>query len=153
MARIGLISDTHGLLRPEAVEALQGVDLILHAGDVCGMAVLDELAQVAQVRAVRGNMDSGAGPYPLPVTDAVEIEGQILYMLHIVGQLDLDPAEADIAAVIFGHTHWPLVERRNGVLFVNPGSAGPERTGKPVSLAIMTVSAQGVDAEIIYLDP
>ena len=151
MARIGLISDTHGLVRPEALEALRGVDLIMHAGDVCGKQVLDELAAIAPVRAVRGNMDGGAWPYPLPETDAVDLEGHILYMLHDIGDLDLDPAEAEISVVIFGHSHMPLVERRYGVLYVNPGSAGPVRAHKPVSVAILELSDDAVEAEILEL--
>ena len=121
--RIGLISDTHGLLRPEAANALAGSDLILHAGDVGAPGILDELEKIAPVRAVRGNVDIEAWARRLPATRDVEAEGRVIHLLHNVGQLV--PGRFDV--VVFGHSHQPLVETRNGVLFVNPGSAGPRR--------------------------
>ena len=117
---IGVISDTHGLLRPEAVAALAGVEAILHAGDVGEPCLLDELREIAPLTVVRGNVDHGAWARELPATEVFEAGGQVLYMLHDVGDLDLDPAAAGFAAVVFGHSHRPLIERRDGVLFLNP---------------------------------
>lgn len=150
-AAVGVISDTHGLLRPEALEALQGSDLIVHAGDVGDPDILDHLETVAPVRAVRGNVDRGTWALALPLTEVVEVAGRLLYVLHIVDDLDLDPRTAGMAAVIYGHTHRPAVERREGVLFLNPGSAGPRRAGRPVSVARLRVGAEGVDAEVVEL--
>lgn len=150
-AAVGVISDTHGLLRPEALEALQGSDLIVHAGDVGDPDILDHLETVAPVRAVRGNVDRGTWALALPLTEVVEVAGRLLYVLHIVDDLDLDPRTAGMAAVIYGHTHRPAVERREGVLFLNPGSAGPHRAGRPVSVARLRVGAEGVDAEVVEL--
>src|SRR5690606_24854869 len=127
MARVGVISDTHGLLRPAAVEALAGSDLIVHAGDVGDAAILDALGAIAPVRAVRGNVDVGTWAASLPPIEVVEVAGQHLYVLHRLEDLDLDPAAAGFAAVIYGHSHRPSAERRGGVLFLNPGSAGPVR--------------------------
>jgi uncharacterized protein len=124
---VGVISDTHGLLRPEAVDALRGVELILHAGDVGKPEVLDELRRLAPTFVVRGNVDHGDWASQLPVSKIVEVGGRSFYMLHDIGELDLDPPTAGFAAVIFGHSHQPLIETRDGVLFLNPGSAGPRR--------------------------
>ena len=136
---IGVISDTHGLLRPEAMKALEGVELIIHAGDVGNPKVLANLARIAPVHAVRGNTDRGDWAADLPHTRVVEVGGVHLYVLHELFCLDLDPAAAGIAAVIFGHSHSPHLERKNGVLFLNPGSAGPRRFTLPVSLARIKV--------------
>ena len=149
--RIGIISDTHGLLRPEALNALQGAEHILHAGDVGDPAILDALRAIAPVTAIRGNIDEGGPCSHLPPTDLVELNGRNIYMLHDVKKLDLNPEAADIAAVVFGHSHKPLVERRRGVLFLNPGSAGPRRFQLPVTLAWLHIDAKGLSAQIIDL--
>ena len=131
---IGVISDTHGLLRPEALSALRGVNHILHAGDVGNPAILEALRTIAPVTAIRGNIDEGKACGSLPPVEVVEIAGSSLYMLHDVQQLDLDPGAAGFAAVISGHSHQPLIAWRRGVLFFNPGSAGPRRFHLPVTV-------------------
>jgi hypothetical protein len=148
---IGVIADTHGLLRPEALSALRGSDLIVHAGDVGAPEVLAGLRAVAPVTAVRGNNDRGEWARSLGESEAVEVAGRWLYVLHDIHALDLDPAAAGFAAVIAGHSHRPLVEERRGVLFVNPGSAGPRRFALPVALARLRVSAGEVRAETVLL--
>ena len=150
---VGLISDTHGLLRPEALAALAGVELILHAGDVGAEAVLRNLARIAPVRAVRGNNDKGGWASRLPLTDVVEAAGTRTYLLHDLHELDLDPAAAGFAAVVTGHSHQPLIRRDGDVLYVNPGSAGPRRFRLPITLARMRVEDGRLDAEIIELSP
>ncbi|MGB9416029.1 MAG: metallophosphoesterase family protein [Acidobacteriaceae bacterium] len=149
--RIGVISDTHGLLRPEALKALQGAEHILHAGDVGDPAILDALRAVAPVTAIRGNIDEGGPCGNLPPTELVERGGRNIYMLHDVKQLDLNPEAAGIAAVVFGHSHKPLVEWRRGVLFLNPGSAGPRRFQLPVSLAWLHMETDKLSAQIVPL--
>ena len=149
---VGVISDTHGLLRPEAVEALRGTVLILHAGDVGDRRVLESLEAVAPVRAVRGNMDWGPVSALLPETAAVNVGGHRLYVIHDLERLALDPAAAGFDAVISGHTHRPLVEWRGGVLYLNPGSAGPRRGSLPVSLALLEVEPSGLRARIVALE-
>lgn len=146
------MSDTHGLLRPEVIPALQGCQLILHAGDVGGPEILEALGAVAPVRAVRGNTDHGAFGATLPLTEVVEVGRHTLYMLHIPHDLDLDPAAAGFSAVVSGHTHRPLVEERDGVLFVNPGSCGPRRFDYPVTVARLTVDGHGLSVRLIPLD-
>ena len=148
---IGVISDTHGLLRPEAVKALKGVELIIHAGDVGDPKVLANLARLAPVHAVRGNTDRGDWAADLPHTRVVEVGGVHLYVLHELFTLDLDPAAAGLAAVIFGHSHRPHLERKNGVLYLNPGSAGPRRFTLPVSLARLLVHRDSLQAELVEL--
>jgi len=148
---VGVISDTHGLLRPEAVAALEGSDLIVHAGDVGDPEVLAPLRELAPVHAVRGNVDRGTWAEELPLDRVVEVGGHRLYVLHILDELDLDPAAAGFAAVIFGHSHRPHRERRDGVLYLNPGSAGPRRFRLPVTVARLSVSEQGLTAEIVEL--
>lgn len=150
-ASIGVISDTHGLLRPEAVAALQGSDLIIHAGDVGSPEVLEALERVAPVRAVRGNVDRGELA-SLPLTDVVEVAGASLYVIHIREDLDLDPAAAGFDAVIYGHSHMPSVERRGDILWLNPGSAGHRRFDRPVSLARVTVQEGTLAVELVELD-
>lgn len=149
--RVGVISDTHGLLRPAAVEALQGSEHILHAGDVGDPAVLDTLRSIAPVIAIRGNIDAGGRCGHLPPTELVELDGRTIYMLHDVKQLDLNPEAAGIAAVVFGHSHSPVIERRRGVLFLNPGSAGPRRFQLPVTVASLEIGPDTLDARIIEL--
>lgn len=152
MSRIGLISDTHGLVRPEALRALAGADLIVHAGDVGGPEVLAALRAVAPVVAVRGNNDRGPWAATLAGTEVVERNGRSLYVLHDLKELDLDPRAAGFDAVIAGHSHQPRIERRDGVLYVNPGSAGPRRFRLPIAVAWLAVESAGVDAEIVPLD-
>lgn len=148
---IGLISDTHGLMRPEALAALQGVSQIIHAGDVGSPDVLVALQAIAPVSAIRGNVDHGRWVQGLPATRVVEADGALLYVLHDLGALDLDPAAARFAAVISGHSHQPRIERRNGVFYINPGSAGPRRFRLPVTLALLRLSAGEVNAELVPL--
>ena len=150
--RVGVISDTHGLLRPEALSALQGAEHILHAGDVGDPAILDALRAIAPVTAIRGNIDEGGPCGHLPPTELIDLNGRSIYMLHDVKKLDLNPEAAGISAVIFGHSHKPLVEQRRGVLFLNPGSAGPRRFELPVTIAWLRIDAKGVSAEIIPLE-
>ncbi len=147
---IGVISDTHGLLRPEALAALAGVDHIVHAGDIGSRAVLTGLEDIAPVTAVRGNIDRAAWARELPETAAVEIGGLWLYVLHDRERLDLDP-EGSFAAVITGHSHRPAMEERGGVLYFNPGSAGPRRWTLPISLGRLIVTGKGLDGELIEL--
>jgi putative phosphoesterase len=149
---IGVISDTHGLLRPEAVKALKGVELIIHAGDIGAPKVLAGLERLAPVQAVRGNVDRGDWARDLPLTRVVEVGGVLLYVLHELFTLDLDPASAGLAAVIFGHTHSPHQERKNGVLYLNPGSAGPRRFRLPVTLAYLILHVDSIQAEFIHLN-
>ena len=149
--RIGLISDTHDLLRPAAKRALNGVEHILHAGDICGGDVLAELANIAPVTAVRGNNDRGAWAGKLRETELVEIGGISIYILHDLSALYIDPRAAGVHAVISGHSHQPLVEERDGVLFVNPGSAGPRRFSLPISLGFIEIAAGKVSASLLTL--
>jgi len=149
---IGVISDTHGLVRPEAVAALRGSDLIVHAGDVGHPAVLEALRAVAPVVAVRGNNDHGAWAEELSATEVVERAGVLLYVLHDLAELDIDLKAAGFHAVIAGHSHQPKLERREGVLYLNPGSAGPRRFKLPVALARVRVHAAGIDAELVELE-
>jgi len=150
--RIGVISDTHGLLRPEALKALQGAEHILHAGDVGGPTILDALRAIAPVTAIRGNIDEDGPCNHLPPTELVALDGRSIFMLHDVKRLDLNPEAADIAAVVFGHSHEPLVEWRRGVLFLNPGSAGPRRFELPVTIAWLNVEADKLSARIVHLE-
>lgn len=148
---VGVLSDTHGLLRPQAVEALRGSDLIVHAGDVGSPGILDDLEKIAPTVAVRGNVDRGPWASRLPLREVVEVGPHLLYVLHVLDDLDLDPAAARFAAVIFGHSHEPSIERRAGVLYLNPGSAGPRRFRLPVALARLHVGEDGLRAERIDL--
>jgi len=148
---IGVISDTHGLLRPQAVQALEGVELIIHAGDIGGPKILRALARIAPVHAVRGNTDRGDWAADLPPTRVVEVGGVHLYVLHELFCLDLDPAAAGINAVIFGHSHHPHLERQNSVLYLNPGSAGPRRFTLPVMLARLTVQGNALYPKLVEL--
>jgi len=148
---LGVISDTHGLVRPEALAALAGVERIVHAGDIGDQAVLDALARVAPVTAVRGNNDRGRWASDLPVTEVVEVGGVLLYLLHDLHELDLEPRAAGFAAVISGHSHQPRLEDKDGVLYLNPGSAGPRRFKLPISLARLTIAKGRVNAELVTL--
>src|SRR5271169_4925454 len=146
---VGVISDTHGQLRREAVEALCGVDRILHAGDVGDPEILDALGQIAPVTAVRGNVDTESWAKDLPETEIVELGGVSIYMLHDLGQLDLKPGAAGIGVVVYGHSHQPKIEEKDGVLYSNPGSAGPRRFQLPVSVGKLVIDGGKVRGEII----
>jgi putative phosphoesterase len=150
-ALVGVISDTHGLVRPEVLRALEGVDHILHAGDVGGAGVLDVLRELAPVTAVRGNVDRGAWASELPETEVLEVAGACVYVLHDRGRLDLDPVAAGFHAVVCGHSHRPSVESEGGVLYLNPGSAGPRRFRLPIALARLSIDGPRLEAEIVEL--
>ncbi len=139
MKIVGVISDTHGLLRPEALDALVGVDLIVHAGDIGSGQVLDVLRELAPVCAIRGNVDRGVWADGLSETEIVEVDGLLLYVLHDLGQLDLDPAATGFRVVISGHSHDPRITEKLGVVYLNPGSAGPRRLRLPISMARMCI--------------
>lgn len=141
--KLGIVSDTHGLLRPEVAPALKGVDRILHLGDVGKPSILAELEEIAPVTAVRGNIDREGLCAKLPETDVVLIEGHYIYMLHDLKALHLDPATAKFAAVLHGHTHVPNFHTKKGVLYFNPGSCGPRRFELPVTIGLLTVGNDG----------
>ncbi|MEM6807175.1 MAG: metallophosphoesterase family protein [Bacteroidota bacterium] len=148
---IGLISDTHGLLREEAVEALKGSDIIIHAGDIGKEGIIESLQEIAPVYAIRGNVDKGEWAQRYPETEVVEFEGRFLYVLHDVNDLDLDPAAADFQVVLSGHSHKPKEHYQEGVLYINPGSAGRRRFSLPISLAKLHLKESGIEVEWIYL--
>ncbi len=150
---IGVISDTHGLLRPEALEALAGVDHILHAGDVGDDGILRTLGKLAPVTAICGNVDTSGECSRLPATEAVELKGLWFYLVHSVRDLDLDPVASGFGVVVSGHSHQPVVDTRRGVMYLNPGSAGPRRFKLPVSLALVTIADSVVSAAIVPLVP
>jgi putative phosphoesterase len=150
--RIGLISDTHGLLRQEAIAALGGTEMILHAGDVGKPEILEELRKIAPVIAVRGNVDTGEWAKELPETAVVEAGGALIYMLHDLNTLDLDPAAAGFHVIVSGHSHKPAKIERGGVLYVNPGSAGPRRFQLPVTVARLDVERAPFQLEFIQLE-
>jgi len=150
--RIGLISDTHGMLRPEAIEALRGSSLIIHAGDIGAPEVLDALRSIAPVTAVRGNVDTDAWCRKLPATELVTSGELSLFVLHNIADLDIVPSAAGAGAVIYGHSHTPLIRSEQGVLFINPGSAGPKRFRLPVTVARLLVSGSRLAASIITLE-
>jgi putative phosphoesterase len=147
---IGLISDTHGLLRPEALQAFQGSDLIIHAGDVGSADILEELKTVAPVIAVRGNTDKLPFASSLPFTSITEVGPTIIYVLHDIQELDLDPAAAGIHVVVSGHSHKPREEVRSGVVYVNPGSAGPRRFRLPATVARLRID--GSERRVEFID-
>jgi putative phosphoesterase len=148
---IGIISDTHGVVRPQAIEALEGVEMILHAGDVGSQQVLDTLNEIAPVVAVRGNNDKVEWAESLPDWEVVEVGDVSIYMLHDVKEIDISPSGAGFQVVVSGHSHKPLIEEQRGVLYVNPGSAGPRRFSLPVSVAHLRVNGGKVQAKIIEL--
>jgi uncharacterized protein len=147
----GVISDTHGLVRPQAVEALRDSELIVHAGDVGTPEVLKQLRAIAPTIAVRGNVDRDAWAQSLPLTEMVEVGEVRIYVLHDLSDLDIDPQAAELSAVVFGHSHRPTAEVRGGVLFLNPGSAGPRRFSLPVTIAKLRVVGNSVSHELIEL--
>jgi putative phosphoesterase len=146
--KIGLISDTHDVLRPQARDALAGVAHILHAGDICESHVLADLAAIAPVTAVRGNNDRGAWARELQKTMRVELGGVSIYIVHDLAELDIDPGAAGVQAVIYGHSHKPRIEERAGVLYVNPGSAGPRRFSLPVSVGFLEIKTGKISATL-----
>ena len=148
---IGVISDTHGLLRPQALAALGGSELIIHAGDVGDPEILKWLEEIAPVTAVRGNIDVAAWALALPETAVLDTAGKQIYILHDLNQLDLKPKAAAFAAVVSGHSHVPLQRTEEGVLYFNPGSAGPRRFNLPVSLGRLVAIEKGVEGELITL--
>ncbi|WP_343351233.1 metallophosphoesterase family protein [Pseudomonas sediminis] len=149
--RIGLIADTHNLLRPEALAALQGVDHLIHAGDIGGPHILTELERIAPLSVVRGNNDQEAWADDIPETLTLRFEDTTLYVLHDLKQLNIDPRALEIDVVIAGHSHKPLHEERNGVLYLNPGSAGPRRFKLPIGVGILHIEDRRVQAELITL--
>ena len=149
---IGILSDTHGLLRPEVVETLAGCDHILHAGDIGDGQVLERLQRIAPVTAVRGNMDYGSWSNSLPLSEMVEIDGIFFYILHDLNRLDLDPTAAGIQVVVSGHTHQPHLAKNGGVTYLNPGSAGHRRFYYPVSVAMVHIQDGSVISRIIEID-
>jgi putative phosphoesterase len=149
--QVGVISDTHGLVREEALAALQGSELIIHAGDIGNAEVLERLRAIAPVHAVRGNNDRDAWASTLPLTEVVEFGGVYAYLLHDIADLDIDPSAAGMAAVITGHSHKPLAEMRDGVLFLNPGSAGPRRFKLPITVARLHLAGDRLKPEFVQL--
>jgi putative phosphoesterase len=150
--RIGVISDTHGLLRPEALGALRGVDRILHAGDVGGPEILDRLRELAPVTTVRGNVDREPWAAGLAETEVLEVDGVSIYLLHNLDQLDLKPEAAGFRILIYGHSHRPEIEEKNGVLYFNPGSAGPRRFQLPVSVGVLEIKGGNIRVRVINLE-
>ncbi|MDX2213954.1 MAG: metallophosphoesterase family protein [Oculatellaceae cyanobacterium bins.114] len=149
--KVGVISDTHKLLRPEAIDALQTADLILHAGDIGTPEILEQLAAIAPVIAVRGNNDTGGWAEVLPEQQTVTVEAVSIHLLHIIKNLNLNPLTTTVQVVVSGHSHKPQIEERQGVLFVNPGSAGPRRFKLPICLAFLYIDGAVIEAQIIPL--
>jgi len=150
---IGVISDTHGLLRPEALAALRGSDHIIHAGDIGDPGILTKLAEIAPVTAIRGNVDREGWARKIPATDLLEVGGVSIYVLHNLAELDVKPEAAGFAVVVYGHSHVPKQEMRDGVLYFNPGSAGPRRFRLPVTVGRLTVKDGEVSGEIVQIVP
>jgi putative phosphoesterase len=150
--KVGVISDTHGLMRPQALRALAGSDLIIHAGDVGAAEVLPALEAIAPVQAIRGNVDTGTWAGTLPETREVRVEGVRIWVLHDVQELTLDPAAEGYQAVVAGHSHQPRIEKKEGVLYLNPGSAGPRRFRLPVTVARCEVREGKIEAQLVPLD-
>jgi len=148
---VGLISDTHGLIRQEALDALRKADLIIHCGDIGDPAVLEALETIAPVRAIRGNNDKGGWAARLPTTDVIEIGIQTIYVLHNLAEIDLDPAVAGFSVVVSGHSHKPHIEKRGEIIFVNPGSAGPRRFTLPVTVATLALRSGSFEANLVPL--
>jgi len=145
--KIGVISDTHSLVRPEAVTALSGCELIIHAGDIGNENVLEELRKIAPVVVVRGNIDKESWASDIPETEAFEVNGKYIYLIHNIDELDLEPFGL-FDVVVFGHTHRPCNEVREGVLFFNPASAGPRRFDLPIAVGELVISSDGITSEI-----
>ncbi|MEM9120583.1 MAG: metallophosphoesterase family protein [Cyanobacteria bacterium P01_F01_bin.56] len=149
---IGVISDTHGLLRPEAVASLQGSDLIIHVGDIGRLEVIEQLREIAPVKAVRGNIDQAAWADEFPDTEVVEADDTLIYVLHNLKALDLDPKAAGFQVVVSGHSHQPKIEEKDGTLYLNPGSAGPRRFKLPIAVGRLTITDGRIHSEILPLD-
>ncbi len=150
--QVGLISDTHGLLRPEAAAALYGSDLIVHAGDIGDSSILDRLSAIAPTSAVRGNNDKGEWASRLPATEVLEVGAVLIYVIHDLAELDVDAAAAGIHVVISGHSHRPAIEWRDNVLYLNPGSAGPRRFKLPVSVATLIIGHELITPRLVELN-
>jgi putative phosphoesterase len=149
--KIGIISDTHGLVRQRVVKSFKDVDLIVHAGDIGKPEVLKALQTIAKIYPVRGNVDAGKWANKLPVTEMVQVGQVYLYVLHDLNELDIDPVTAQFNVVISGHSHIPKIEKQNGVLFLNPGSAGPKRFNYPISIAFLYINGVSIETEIVEL--
>lgn len=149
--RVGLISDTHGLLRPEARAFLVGCDYIVHGGDIGEPTILDELAVIAPLIAVRGNNDTQPWAARLPVTEMIRVGNVFVYVIHDLAELDIDPGAAGVRVVVSGHSHQPMMEERDGILYVNPGSSGPRRFKLPISVGEIIVSGTAVRARLVHL--
>lgn len=152
VTRLGIISDTHGLLRPQAAAFLRGCDRILHGGDIGNADILSRLSTIAPVTAVRGNNDKGAWAEAVPETEFFEFGGIYVYAIHDISQLDLDPSAAGIQVVVSGHSHKPVIEWRDGIVFLNPGSAGPRRFKLPISVADLLIEGGAISPRIVELD-
>ena len=153
MLRVGLISDTHGLLRPEAEAAMIGCDYIVHAGDIGDATILTKLSVIAPVTAVRGNTDKGAWAKTVPLSKVLQVGEIFIYVLHDLAELDLDPAAAGFQVIVSGHSHHPLIQKRKDVLYVNPGSAGPRRFKLPIAVAELHISGTTINTQILELCP
>ncbi len=151
MTSVGIISDTHNLLRPEAIKALEGSDCIIHAGDIGSLEIIEKLKSIASVYAIRGNIDKPPWGNTFPDKDVFEISDKYIYVLHNIHEIDLDPAAAGFDVVISGHSHEPIIERKNGVLYINPGSAGPRRFKLPISIAKLQIDNDSISADLIEL--
>lgn len=145
---VGIISDTHGLLRPEAVDVLQGSELVIHAGDIGSANVVERLLEIAPVVAIRGNVDTGEWAARFPEDEVIRVQDKLFYVLHNLNEIDLDPVAAGFDVVISGHSHKPLINKKDGVLYVNPGSAGPRRFKLPVAVAMLRVTSEDIQAHI-----
>jgi len=152
LSKIGILSDTHGLLRPEVVSAISDCDIIIHAGDVGDPGVLEKLAELAPVHAVKGNMDKGTWADTLPLTEVVEVHGRLIYILHAIEHIDIDPAAAKFEMVVHGHSHRADLKKKGMVFYLNPGSAGPRRFTLPVTIAKVIVNSDGLIPEIIRIN-
>lgn len=151
---VAVLSDTHGLLRPEVLPAIAGADHILHAGDVGNIEILDQLRTVAPVTAIRGNIDQHGPCAELPATEAVELNGCLIYIVHAINDLDIAPKAAGVKVIVYGHSHQPSIQSHKGILYLNPGSCGPQRFKLPVTLAWLRIEESKLRAEILYLlDP
>ena len=151
MARIGLISDTHGLLRPEAIEFLRGSDFIVHAGDIGNARILEVLKALAPVTVVRGNNDKGTWADAIAETEVLQVGDVFIYVIHNLAELDLDPGAAGFQVVVSGHSHHPAIEERDGILYVNPGSSGPRRFKLPIAVAELEIVGESVKAKVVEL--
>jgi putative phosphoesterase len=150
--QVGLISDTHGLLRPQATAALHGSNFIVHAGDIGDSSILDRLSKIAPTTAVRGNNDKGTWASRVPQTEVLQVGAVLIYIVHDLAQLEIDPAASGFHVVVSGHSHRPVVEWRDGVLFINPGSAGPRRFKLPVSVATLTIAHAVITPRLVELN-